>query len=273
MWYPPQRERDTEPLSHRRAGRRARRGPSPPGGARRHAADQPQAFGHRPGDRDGPARRGVHREAPARGVPGPRHSGRGERGDRWALRVPLAHRPAGRDRELRARPAALLRVGRAGTRGRRRAGRGLRSESGRVLRGRARPRRDAERRTDPRVRPRDARSGAPRDGLSVRHPHDVRDQSARVRGALGACPGGPAARVCRARPMLRRVRAIRWVLGALAGPLGHGGRRADRPGGRRARHERERGAVAARGAGGARLQRPGPRRDPGGARRRARSAP
>ena len=65
-------------------------------------------------------------------------------------------------------------------------------------------------------------------GLSLRHPHDGGDEPARVRGALGPGPGGPAARLGGARPLLGGLRAARRLLGVLARPVGHGGGRAHR---------------------------------------------
>ena len=150
LWYAPQRE--CEPVSRRCARRRARRRPASSRRDRRHAPDPAQALGHRPRHRDGPALRGVHRGAPARGVSGPRRPRRGERRDRRAVRVPLGDRSPRRHHELRARRADLRGLGRARARGRRRAGRRLRPEPGRVLRGRAGPRGDDERRADPRLR-------------------------------------------------------------------------------------------------------------------------
>ena len=93
------------------------------------------------------------------------------------------------------------------------------------------------------------RPGAPRHGLSLRHPHHGGHEPARVRGALGPGPGGSPARLGGARPLLGGLRAARRLLGVLARPVGHGGGRAHRRRGGGPRHER--------GGGPWRLEGPG----------------
>ena len=73
----------------------------------------------------------------------------------------------------------------------------------------------------------------------------------------------PPARLRRDRPLLGRGRPHGRVLGAGTAGLGHDGRGAHRPGGRRARHRARRRPVRARGATVPGVERPDPRRDAG----------
>ena len=234
---------------HRRRDRAARRrDPARP--PRRQSpraqegCDRPRHRHRRRGRADGPR---PHRGA----LSGARGAGRGarERPRRAAGPLPVGLRPSRRHRQLRARPAHLLLLPRAGSGPA--AGRGgrLRPHAPGAVHRRTGRRGLAERRAPAGVR---HRFGARRDAL-----HGVPLRRARQRGRSGravrrlrrAGARGAAARLRRPRPVLPGGGSVRRLLGAAPAPLGHvGGQPRGRGGGgaavavrrRRVRHPRRR---------------------------------
>ena len=183
---------------------------------------------HRPRDRRGPGERGRAPRLPAR--PPPR---RGDPGGG----VGRLRRPAGSAGELRfyvdpldgttnyahGVPHFAVNVAVADGRGLA-AGGDLRSAPRRALP--RRPRRGGVpgRRAAPPLRARRARGLAARHGLPLRHPRAPRAAAAALRRVPAPGAGGPPLRLRRARPRLRRLRAVRRLLGAEAQAVGRRGR-------------------------------------------------
>src|SRR6266849_2915435 len=240
----------------RRGGTPGRRVPPIPlrRSARRQLQGQPDQSRHR----DGPGRRGDHPRRHPRPVPGARRPRRGERRAERERAAPLDRGSARRHHELRARAADLLRVDRARAGRRPGGGRPLRSQSRRVLRGRARPRGHPERRAPARLRDAHARPKLARHELPERPADRPAQQPRRARRPHPALPQRAQPGLRRARARRRRGRPARRLLGAAAGRLGHRGGRATDPGGGRRRDRGYRGSARPGGAHHRGLERPHP---------------
>ena len=169
------------------------------------------------------------------------------RGDREATPpILLGLRSGRRHDQLRARPADLLLVAGARDRRRDRGRRDLRPDAARAVHGRARAGRVAERRAAARLGGRHAdRFAARAPGFHYDIQQDPEELVSLFREFITQVARRAAAGVGGARPLLRRRRTLRRLLGVEDPAVGRRRRRADRRRGRRPGHDRARRARSA----------------------------